>query len=58
MTAWHNPAPSDSTLAYLRSLCEDRGIDPLPVVGSQADASRCIDAIKAREFDPDEYSFD
>lgn len=49
-------APTDAQLAYIASLCDERGIETLPVVYSKDDASRCIAAILAREYRPSDYA--
>lgn len=48
-------APTDAQLAYIASPCEERGLEP-PVVYSKADASECIAAILAHQYDPAFYA--
>ena len=51
-------APTDSQLAYIASLCEDRGLEPPQVVASKAEASEIIARILAREYEPSAYAYD
>jgi hypothetical protein len=50
-------APTDAQLAYIASLCEDRGLTPPAVVASKQEASDIIGAILRREYDPDDYIY-
>ena len=52
-------APTDPQLAYIAELARRNGLRPEDIaVGSFADASRCIDALKDGSFDPDEWAYD
>lgn len=48
-------APTDPQLAFIRSLCEDRGVQPPEVVASKTEASEIITAIRTRQYDPRRY---
>lgn len=50
-------APSDAQLAYIASLCADRGLVPPEAVASKQEASAIIAAILHGSYDPDEYAF-
>lgn len=56
MSALSIEAPTDAQLAYIAGLCDERGIDPLPVVYSKEDASECIRAILARQYEPGDFA--
>lgn len=55
MTLLQVIAPADAQLAYIASLCEDRGLEPPAAVYSKDEASAIIGAILRREYDPRAY---
>lgn len=50
-------APTDAQLAYLASLCEERGL-PMPAPHSKTEASLLIGEILRREYHPPEWADD
>lgn len=50
-------APTDAQLAYIASLCEERGLPPA-VVYSKADASATIGELLNRTYRPPEWDED
>ena len=57
MTADTIIAPTDAQLAYLKKLCDERGLPPA-VVYSKKHASEVIDAILDRTWRPPEWGDD
>lgn len=52
-------APTDPQLSYIAELARRNGLRPEDIaVGSKDDASRCIEALRAGTFDPDEWAYD
>lgn len=56
MTFYLDP-PTDSQVAYIYSLCADRGLPRPDAIASKQEASRIIEEIKARDYDPDDYLY-
>ena len=49
-------APTDAQLAYIASLCRERGWPPPEAVHSKREASAIIEAIRASTYRPDDYA--
>lgn len=56
MTAVVIVAPTDAQLAYIRSLCVERGHEFPPAVHSKAEASEIIEAIGRGQYDHRHYA--
>jgi hypothetical protein len=50
-------APTDSQLAYIRSLCETQGWQYPDAIASKAEAGEIIDAMKASTYNPERYAY-
>jgi hypothetical protein len=50
-------APTDSQLAYIRSLCDSQGWQFPDAIASKDEASRIIDEMKASTYNPERYAY-
>jgi hypothetical protein len=50
-------APTDSQLAYIRSLCDTQGWQHPDAIASKEEASRIIDEMRSSTYRPEDYAY-